>query len=272
MTTTTIDAAALAAHVRAARAAWPTLAWDERDYVAWLTASAAPGEVRLEAMDAGEVVLCWAAGNGDPEALRLFDEHYISQVAPALRRFGDSAAFVDEIAQRVRIKLLVARVGGVAPIATYAFGGSLAGLVRVAAVREALSVRRGDKPAAPVEALDELAGEQDPELRALKTRYAAEFERAFVAAVSELSSRDRHLLRLSLSVRASIDDIARIYQTHRATAARWLNAARDALAANTRRHLQVTLGLGDAELTSLLRLVRTEATRMLATIPPGPDE
>lgn len=266
----TIEHTVLAAHIQAARAAWPTLAWDEAGYVAWLT-TAADG-ARLEAVDAGEVVLCWAAGTGDPEALRLFDQHYISQVAPALRRFGGDTAFVDDVAQRVRIKLLVARDDGLAPIATYAFGGSLAGLVRVAAVREALSVRRGDKLAAPVEALDELAGEHDPELRALKTRYAAELERAFVAAVAELPSRDRHLLRLSLSVKASIDDIARIYQTHRATAARWLNAARDALAANTRRHLQATLRLGDDELTSLLRLVRTEATRMLATIPPGSDE
>ena len=102
--------------------------------------------------------------------------------------------------------------------------------------------------------------------------YAGEFERAFVAAIGELPPRDRQILRMSLSLGASIDDIARMFHTHRATAARWLNAARDALAANTRRHLSDKLGLGETELTSLLRLVRTEASRLLESIPPGDDE
>lgn len=268
--TTIIPADELRVHQEAARAAWPELSWESPSYAAWLsTASlAAP----LASYDAKEVVLCWAAGRGDPEALRIFELHYISQVPTALSRFRENAAFVEEVAQRVRVKLLVVRGTDLAPIAGYAFGGSLAGLVRVAAVREALSLRRGDKPEAPVEELDDLAGDRDPELRMLKARYAAEFEQAFAAAVAELPGRDRQLLRMSISVKASIDDIARIYQTHRATAARWLTSAREALAANTRRHLQVKLGLGESELTSLLRLVRTEATRMLATIPPDADE
>lgn len=264
----------LIAHLAAARAAWPTLAWTDDAYLAWLRASGGDElEAKLARLDAREVVLCWAAGHGDPEAHRLFDAHFIVLVAPALRRFAESSAFVDEVAQRVRVKLLLPKAGeAAAPIAASALGGSLAGLVRVAAVRAALNLRRGEKPAAPVEDLEAIAGERDPELRALKVKYAGEFERAFVAAVAELPVRDRQLLRLSLSVKASIDEIARIFQTHRATAARWLNAARDALAANTRRHLAERLGLGDTELTSLLRLVRTEASRMLDTIPPGADE
>ena len=106
----------------------------------------------------------------------------------------------------------------------------------------------------------------------LKERYAHEFQRAFTAAVAELAPRERHLLRLNLSAGASIDDIARMHQTHRATAARWLNAARDQLAEGTRRHLQGTLGLDEAELVSLLRLIRTEAPRMLESIPPDRDD
>ncbi len=257
-------------HVEAARAAWPELVWDDALYAAWL--SKADPAAPFTSYDPKEVVLCWAAGRGDPEAHRCFEIHYVSLVPTALSRFRESTAFVEEVAQRVRVKLLVVRGAELAPIAEYAFSGSLAGLVRVSAVREALSLRRGDKPEAPIEELDGLAGEHDPELSFLKTRYAAEFEQAFAAALAELPSRERQLLRMSISVKASIDDIARVFQTHRATAARWLNNAREALASNTRRHLQVKLGLGEQELTSLLRLVRTEATRMLATIPPGADE
>lgn len=261
-----------AAHVAAARAAWPTLAWVETAYLEWLAAIGATEE-QLAASNPADVVLCWAAGRGDPEAQRLFELTFIAQIPAALRRFNDGPGLVDEVKQRMRVKLLVPKSPGAhAPILDYAFGGSLAGLVRVAAVREALSLRRGDKPVAQPETLDELPGEQDPALRALKARYAPEFQQAFTTAVSELSSKDRDLLRLSLSVKASIDDIARIYQTHRATAARWLNAAREALGENTRRHLQAQLKLQPDELASLLRLVRTEATRMLATIPPSRDK
>lgn len=62
-----------------------------------------------------------------------------------------------------------------------------------------------------------------------------------------------------------------MYQTHRATAARWLNAARDRLATEIRRHLQAMLGLDEAEL-SLLRLIRTEAPRLLESIPPDRND
>src|SRR6185312_10348572 len=182
------------------------------------------------------------------------------------------AAFVDEVAQRVRVKLFVAAAGELAPIVRYALGGGLGGLVRVAAIREALTLRRSAKPGDSDAPLDALVGEADPELRALKDRYAAEFQRAFTTAVGQLAPRERALLRLNLSAGASIDDIARMYQTHRATAARWLNDARDHLAAATRAELSATLGLDDIELQSLLRLIRTEAPRLLESIPPARDE
>jgi RNA polymerase sigma-70 factor (ECF subfamily) len=127
-------------------------------------------------------------------------------------------------------------------------------------------MRRLAKPAAGEE-LEDLVGETDPELRALKARYGREFQAAFAAAVGELSPRDRHLLRLNLSARASIDEIARMHHTHRATAARWLNAARDRLATAIRGHLQATLGASEGELESLLRMIRTEAPRLLESIP-----
>lgn len=262
-------------HLGAARTAWPSLTWSPASYRAWfveLCGGEHELEARLPTIDAAESLLCWSAGRGDAEALRLFDAHYMHQVAPALRRFGADDGFVDEVAQRVRVKLLVAAPGQLAPIARYALGGGLGGLVRVAAIREALTLRRTARPAEPDDALDQLVGEADPELRALKDRYAREFQLAFTAAVADLEPRERHLLRLSLSAGASIDDIARIHQTHRATAARWLTAAREQLAEGTRRHLQAALHIEDDEVQSLLRLIRTEAPRLLDSIPPERDE
>ena len=139
-------------------------------------------------------------GGGDSEALRLFEIHYISQVPPALRRFGSDAALVDEVAQRVRVKLFVAAPGEL---------GADHALRARRWPRRARARRRDPRSADPApqprsrsssdEPLDALVGEADPELRALKERYAQEFQRAFTAAVAELPARERHLLRLNLS-------------------------------------------------------------------------
>ena len=266
---------ALGEHLLAAREAWPSLRWHDDEYVRWLREqlqSAAEPVTQLAKADPRVAVLCWLAARGDGEAIRLFELHYMPHVAVALARFRADDSFVDEVAQRVRMKFLVSKPEQLAPIDKYALGGSLSQLVRVAAVREACTMRRLDKPMLSLDAIDELPGDQDPALRALKVRYAADFERSFRAAVAALSSRDRQMLRLSLSMKASIDDIARILQTHRATAARWLIAAREALAVATRQRLQTDLGLADDELDSVLRLVRSEATRMLDSIPPSQNK
>lgn len=269
-----VNCGALTAHVAAAMAAWPSLAVDAAAYQVWLaTALTADDAPAIASLVPGEVVLCWAAGQGDAEATRLIDAHYVQRLGPGLDRVLGGDATLDELRQRVRVKLLVAPAPGApVPIGRYALGGNLAGLLRVAALREAVSLRRRARPHEAIDDHAELPAEHDPALRLLKQRYAAEFRDAFVTAARALPARDRHLLRLSLSVGASIDDLARMYGTHRATAARWLTAARDALAEGTRARLQAALRLGDDELQSLLRLVRTEATRLLESIPPDDAE
>lgn len=265
----------LDAHVAAAQASAVTL--DAVAYRAWLTAELAADPTlaaRLARLDAGETALCWAAAAGDAEAVRRVDALLVPQVTQAMRRFRADAALIDEIAQQVRIRLLVpGSAGQPAPIGRYALAGNLVGLIRVAAVRAALNLRDlGRKLESADDALDGVVGEADPGLADLKRRYAREFERAFAAATAQLTARERNLLRLHLSARASIDDIARMYRTHRATAARWINAARDKLAEGTRAELQAQLQLPADELASLLRLVRTEATRLLDSIAPQPGD
>lgn len=67
------------AHTAAARAAWPELAWSDDDYARWLDANASAEQ--LAAYDPREVVLCWAAGRGDPAAHALFEQHFMREVA-----------------------------------------------------------------------------------------------------------------------------------------------------------------------------------------------
>ena len=207
-----IEATALATHLAAAHAAWPSLQFGDADYTAWLREALVAFDdpaAQFAKIDAGVAALCWSAGRCDPEAHRLFELHFVPHIAPALARFGTDRDFAAEIAQRIRMKFLVAAPGELAPIAGYGLRGNLVSLIRVAAVREAINAKRYEKSVEPVEAAEELAGDHDPALRVLKVRYAADFERAFTAAVAELSTRDRQLLRLSISMNASIDDIAK---------------------------------------------------------------
>ena len=265
----------LGAHLALAGAAWPDLRRDHAAYEAWLRAACAGDAAVLERLPSlvpEEVVVGWACATGDPAAQALLDRRYLRQIPDAIRRVRVAAPHVDDVVQHVRIKLLTSRPenpGGAAAIGQFVLGGSLSGLIRVIAVRYALTLDRQRRSRAEVDdGGAEAVGEVDPVLRDLKRRYAAEFELALREALAGLSARQRQLLRLHLSAQASIDDLARIYRTHRATAARWLEAARMAVADGVHERLAARLELDPDALQSLLRLIRTEAARQLASIPP----
>jgi len=266
----------IAAHLDAARRAWPDeLPRDPAAYEAWLRAACANDpavRTRLPHLVPAELVVGWACSIGDPAAHALLDRVYLRQIPDAIRRIRAAAAHVDDVVQHVRIKLLAPRPddppGTPTPIGRMVVAGSLAGLVRVMAVRYAISLARQRGPLVGDDALAEQASDDDPELRNLKRRYAAEFHRAMRDALVELTPRQRQLLHLHLSAHATIDDLARMYRTHRSTTARWLEDARTALAEGVRRLLASRLELAPDELQSLLRFVRSEASRLLASLPP----
>jgi RNA polymerase sigma-70 factor (ECF subfamily) len=75
--------------------------------------------------------------------------------------------------------------------------------------------------------------------------------------MNDLTPRDRSMLRFHLIDGLSIDQIGKLESVHRATAARWIAAARkkihDAVRADLRRQMKLTR----AELESLIRVVRS---------------
>jgi len=58
--------------------------------------------------------------------------------------------------------------------------------------------------------------------------------------------------------RLTIDDLARIYGVHRATAARWVAAAHEAVLDGCKRALAERLGLSTSELDSIIALVQSQ--------------
>lgn len=206
-----------------------------------------PGDLR-----AVDLYLACACLAGDRAALAALDARVIAKLDKAVAGVDPSPDFVDELRQRVRERLLV---GSPPRLTEYAGQGSLLGWARTVAVRLALNLKRDLGRETPED--DEVLAElpltgRDVELDFVRAQHREDFTTAFREALAALEPRERNALRLSYVDRLSIDQIGAIYGAHRATAARWLAAAREKLVDGTRARLSERLKLTASEVDSLL--------------------
>lgn len=227
--------------------------------------------------DAGllELVLARGCADGDARALALFEARYMDVVGPALAHMKLDAAVVADVAQHVRDKLLVAPAQGEARVVQYAGQGRLRGLVKVTAVRTAISVLRKTKgaPTAGTDDLQRLADPvDDPELHFLKAHYRDAFRRAFAHAVRQLASRDRNILRMHLLGGMTLEQVANVYGINRSTVVRSLQKIRKTLYTATRDALREEVAVPRSEFESVLELIRSRFDvslgRLLETVHP----
>ncbi|MEM9463243.1 MAG: sigma-70 family RNA polymerase sigma factor [Myxococcota bacterium] len=180
------------------------------------------------------------------------------RLGPVVGRVDSDPAFVDEIKQRLRTKLLVSDGADPPKIAHYTGQGELNTWVRVVAVREALSSVRAERRRA-------LAGDEQllaieasatgPELLVLKQQYRAQFAEAFTRALAGLEPAQRNLLRLHYLHGLSIDELGGLLKIHRSSAARRIAKTRRTLLADTRRQLQAQLAMGRQDFDQLMGLI-----------------
>jgi RNA polymerase sigma-70 factor, ECF subfamily len=253
---------ALAEYVGAARSRWPELELEELQFVAYVAARARAGQLP-PAQHAADLLLAYACSLSQPEALAAFQRELgpvIDRVLIHRRATQDVAADARQIVQE---RLLVgdASKGTPAKIADYRGAGPLHSWVASSAATTLLTLlrtaqRRREQPEDSAAAA---AGVRlDPELDYLKLRYKAPVEEALVEALGQLSSRDGTLLRLSLGERMGIDALGAMYSVNRATAARWLVAARRALVEKTKQILRERLQLSEGECDSIVVLVQSQ--------------
>lgn len=215
--------------------------------------------------DAAELYLACACAVGDASAIRAFEDRYFGCIASVSRRLALPGGEADEIAQTLRQRLFVGHDDRPPRVTEYAGRGQLAGLVQVAATRIGLNLRRGrarlsDDPApdsAPTLATDTVYA---------KAEYREHVRRALEDAAAALPVRDRTLLRMHLVERASIDDIAAVYRVHRATAARWVTAARAALITQSRDRFLALAQLEADDTAGLASFVESQLTLSLDRI------
>lgn len=216
--------------------------------------------------DDPDLFLAAACLHGTPGALEELERSVWSQVplyVASLRLPGDA---LEELRQELRARVLVGSEGAPARLTHYLGQGPLGAWVRVAALR--LGLDRAQQPVREkaLEQAPALAAPVDPELAYVRERYAEHYQAALEDALKRLSTKDRSLLRLSVVDGLGIDALARIHQVHRATAARWLSAAREQLVSQTYALLGERLRIPASELQSLAALVRSQLHLSLARL------
>ena len=190
--------------------------------------------------------------------MRVLESDTLPQVVKAISRIDSDSEFIEEALQTLRARLLV---GPRAKIADYAARGPLVAWLSVAAARVALDAirSRNARKLHHADLPDRLAqAESSPLNDIVKSRYRDSFQRALKNAIHALPARERNLLRLQLVGRCSIDQLGRMYLVHRATAARWLEAARNRVFESVRQQMKAEHHLSDGEFDSIARGVRSQ--------------
>lgn len=249
--------------VQTATAAWPTVRVDLGAFVGHMaraldTSRSLPDG--LSRVRAADLYIAFAAAHEVPEAIRAIEQVHRPAMWAAVRRIKGADAHED-LMQVARNHLFVGRPGQGPAIARYDGRGSLAAWLRVTTFNIVAKAARGKR--LPLASLDEQSPEiqpdaLDPELAFLKQAYRSAFKDAFVAALESLGDRQRTLLRQSVVHQLSVRRIGQMYGVHHATAARWVADAREELLTATRTRLVARLGVEDAELRSILALVRSQ--------------
>jgi RNA polymerase sigma-70 factor (ECF subfamily) len=242
--------------IEAGRAAWPGVALDEHTFVRHL-AGHSPGAMPPRAHSADLWIAC-ACAHGAAGAVVAFERAYRAVIERAVARVN--RASVDEGTQAVLVSLFVADPGARPRIAEYAGRAALKTWLATVSANATLRLhrRRDDQPHESLTGLAEGMAMAEPELALAKARHGADLEAALRDALQSLDARQRMLLRAKHVKGWRLERVATMYRVSRATAARMITAAHEALSAETKRLLRERLKLSPSELESLVQLLQSQ--------------
>lgn len=217
----------------------------------------------LDGLKLGDLYLACACALGDSRALNAFDSEYGRDIDLAIARSGNVNLTKDEFRQALRNKLFVARDDKPPKIADYAGRGDLRAWVRVTAVRMIVDIVRSKNAGKEISVEAEMLGampapSEDPELDYIRKVYKTEFKQALQDAFTNLTARERNLLRHQVIHGLNIDQVGAIYSVHRTTAFRWIEKARKALLNKTKEALMDRLKVGQSQFLSIMRVVQSD--------------
>ncbi len=242
-----------------ATATWPHIGTSARRFMRHLAERAPAGAALpsvLSSLYASDLYLACGCVCGDPGAIEALELGYVAQVPAFLARGNAAADLVDEVKQRLRMRLLTAEAGKEPRLATYSGRGPLHGWVRLTTVRIAIDLdrERGSRAARGFEAEALEPATADPELIMLKNQYGTVVRQAIESTLANLPARDASLLRLFFLEQVTHDALALMYHAPKIRIRRWLDDIRDKIAHETRRYLANAVAVPESQIDSVLRL------------------
>jgi RNA polymerase sigma-70 factor, ECF subfamily len=240
--------------LRRAHAVHPASWVPDRDFVEHAMNHAGSAS-ELSGLHAADLYLALACARGIRDALQFFEVEHFAHVDDFIARVDSSQAVADEVRQTLRHRLLVSSPEAPARILGYTGRGPIGGWLRVCAVREAQSAKREGRRQTAMPDLK--SDEVDPELAWLKEKYGEAVSDAFKDALASIDPDARTMLRMHYVDGLTIEQVGQVFRVSRATAARMLLKAREALVTQVRERLHADLGVNSMEAHSLLELVRS---------------
>ena len=247
---------------RAGRAALPKIALDKGAFGEFV------GAHEIDPDLAADVYLACGCARRVPEALEAFEAGIGPALDRVIRRASTDATQWDDMRQLVRERLFVGRGGGPGKIAHYSGRAPLQHWVRVVAVRVVRSAqrKRTEAPAEDAAVFEEMLEERTAEDALAEAHLLRAYKAAFERAFAELDAAARTLLRLSVVDRLGIDELARLLNVHRATAARRLVAAREQLAQSLTARVRQDAKLTASEAASAVRAIQSKIDLSLSRV------
>ena len=223
---------------------------------------------RLTARGADATTLCWEdlylveaalAGNGAAWA-RLKAAHGY-RLAAVFRRILGNDAEAEELAGQFWAELAAPLRGSSARLSRYGGRGALGAWLVVTAARYAqrATARAREEAGGDDSLLERVsATEEDLALKLFKDQHRQAFTESVKQAFRRIGLKERNLLRHHYLDGVETAELGRLYGVHRATAVRWLAAAREAFVAAFRDELCARLDIQRAEADSIARLFRSQ--------------
>lgn len=245
------------------QAAWPTLVVDPALLRAHLASVFLEGSVDLASLNSDLLLAC-ATLHGVAGARESFESHAMADAPKAVRRVSAERDVIEEVVADLRVALLSPVGDKPALLTRYQGRGPLKSFVLVLATRRALDKKRRQR---------EVLSDQ-PDLGVLqpssvdggeRQRLEAEFLDVFKKHLERLPQRERSVLRQHVVGGVSLDVLARDHDVHRATIARWIASAKQAVFDATRAELSERKSWGSATFQSFARHASVDMDATLST-------
>ncbi len=234
----------------------PGLCDDSEGFAQRLLDTTSRHGVALESIRADDLYLAWSCTQGCASALERFWREFVPTVRQTALAVTKNPDVAEDVVQDVVQGLLVGRADRPAAMTSYDGRSKLQRWLRSVSVRAAIASR--NKNQRNSDTLSTFPGvASDPEVALLREQAGHVVEHALRAALVALPAEHSLILQQHLVDGLSIDQLAKIYRIHRATAARRIAKAREALLGSTRSRLRAELQIMGRDLDSLIELARS---------------